>query len=154
MLFKHADEKTEPKKTELAIPPVVDAASAVSVEPVKVEKDVSPAALRELLEKNLKWSQIIYEQNRKINGKLFWTAFANWVRLIILVGTFAAAAWFLPPLVGNVFNQYNSIMTGITDPSSAIKGGSAADLCKLLPANLQDGCKNITSNPSTNIPKQ
>lgn len=151
MLFKHVDEKSEPKRAEVVGP----APEVVVAEPAKPEKDVSPLALRELLEKNLKWSQIIYEQNRKINSKLFWTAFANWVRLIILVGSFAAAAYFLPPLLGNVLNQYNSIMggiTGITDSSSKIKGTNAEDLCKLLPANLQDSCKNLTNNPTPNKP--
>ncbi len=30
------------------------------------QKDTSPHALRELLEKNLKWSHLIFEQNRRI----------------------------------------------------------------------------------------
>ena len=138
MLFKHSDEKPEPKVAESAM--VADAAPA---EPVKPQKDVSPEALRELLEKNLKWSQIIYEQNRKINSKLFWTAFANWVRLMLLIGSFAAAAYFLPPLLGNVLNQYNSLMNGISDPASAVKNGSADDLCKLLPPAQQEACKSL-----------
>ena len=138
MLFKHAEEnsETKPQNNEPIAPVAVEV-------PAKPEKDVSPAALRELLEKNLKWSQIIYEQNRKINGKLFWTAFANWVRLLWLIGSFAAAAYFLPPLLGNVLGQYSSLMEGITDPTTAIKGNSAEDLCKLLPVAQQETCKNL-----------
>ncbi len=129
MLFKHPENSSAEKKEAEATtqaPPVL--------QPTKVvipPKDVSPEALRELLEKNLKWSQIIYEQNRKINSKLFWTAFANWLRLLILIGTFAAAAWFLPPLIRDLLDQYQSLFSslGLTGQNT----NSVNDVLKILP---------------------
>lgn len=59
-------------------------------------KDVSPLALRELMEKNLKWSQILYEQNRRINRKLLWTAFARWLQVIVTITAIGLAVWYAP----------------------------------------------------------
>ncbi len=70
--------------------------------------------LRDLMEKNLKWSQIIYEQNRKINNKLLWTAVASWVKLLILLGSIAAAVIFLPPMLKGVFSQYSQLLGNIS----------------------------------------
>lgn len=162
MLFKHgkdskAAEKTPEKIDKKEDKPVMTeekikttTPTAAPLQPTTPPKDVSPEALRELLEKNLKWSQIIYEQNRKINSKLFWTAFASWVRLAILVGAFALAAWYLPPLIGNMMQRYNELLS---DPTSLFKGSAGGqgsttpseDLCNFLPPNLQESCKAITS---------
>ena len=77
-----------------------------------VPKDVSPQALRELMEKNLKWSQIIYEQNRRINSKLFWAAFASWFKIIIFIVLTGATLFLVSPLVRQMVGAYNSIVGG------------------------------------------
>ena len=158
-MFKHRAKETDVETPKTEEKDVNLASNIAKGSPDASSADEHPSAtphhrpaatemseVKELLEKNLKWSQIIYEQNRKINGKLFWTAFANWLRLAILVATFRAAAWFLPPLLGNVLGQYNSLMEGISDPAAAIKNNtSSQDICKLLPANLQESCKSLTN---------
>ena len=126
MLFKHVAEAKNTEKTEQ--PGAAPAAEAAM--PAVPAKDVSPEALRELIEKNLKWSQIIYEQNRKINSKLLWTAVANWLRLMLMIAVFGAAAWFLPPLVNNLISQYTAIMA---DPIGAAKNGTVNEFIKNLP---------------------
>ncbi len=68
--------------------------------------------LRELIEKNLKWSQIIYEQNRKINNKLLWSAIANWLRMLLIVVPLILAILFLGPLFKDVISQYNDLLGG------------------------------------------
>jgi hypothetical protein len=143
MLFKHGEENNDKKPVADKTAPDIST-PVTPVAPKVPEKDVSPAALRELLEKNLKWSQIIYEQNRKINSKLFWTAFANWVRLLLLIGSFAVAAWFLPPIIGNMIKQYQEL----TGSVSAVKSGANPDdLCKLLPQNMQESCLMLINKP-------
>lgn len=98
------------KKTK-EVPAAVE---KVEVEVKTKEKDTSPVALRELLEKNLKWSQIIYEQNRKINGKLFWYAFAGWVRVFIIAVPLVLAVIYLPPYVSRIWSRYQNLL-GQTD---------------------------------------
>jgi hypothetical protein len=67
-------------------------------------------SLKELLEKNLKWSQIIYEQNRRIHGKLVWSAVANWLRVFIILIPLVLALIYLPPIIGNIWSQYEDLL--------------------------------------------
>jgi len=91
---------------------------------IKGQENIAPVAIKhketleELVEKNLKWSQIIYEQNRKINNKLLWAAVASWLYLIILVVPIILGLLFLPPLLGSVFSQYGSLLNGTSVTSS------------------------------------
>ncbi len=94
-------------------------------------KDTSPAALRELLEKNLKWSQIIYEQNRRINSKLMWSAIAGWLRLFIILAPLIIGFLFLPPLIKQFFSQYGSVFTG--QPMTNGSPNSFENMLKILP---------------------
>lgn len=96
--------------------------------PVKPSSE-NPAQLRELIEKNLKWSQIIYEQNRKINNKLLWSAVANWLRLLVLIVPFILAAWYLPAALRNLERRYNQLTNG----GAASSTMSAEDIIKFLP---------------------
>ena len=112
--------------------------SVVTVEPtVAVKKDTSPEALRELLEKNLKWSQIIYEQTRKINSKLFWKSVSGWAMFFLLVVLPTAfSIWYLPTLMRTLQSRYQPILSmigagGKTTPAGAL--GSTEDILKLLP---------------------
>jgi hypothetical protein len=88
-------------------------------------KDTSPAALRELLEKNLKWSQIIYEQNRRINSKLFWGAIGSWFRIILFFAVLTGSALFLSPFFKQFIDVYNSFArqaaVGPISPTSSIE---------------------------------
>ena len=69
--------------------------------------------IKELLEKNLKWSQILYEQNRKINSKLFWWDVAGWIKIAIIAIPIVLAFIYLPPYFQSFFKQYQNIL-GIT----------------------------------------
>ena len=80
-------------------------------------KNLSEDKVHELLEKNLKWSQIIYEQNRKINNKLLWSAIASWLRLFLILVPLILAFIYILPLARNFFSEYGQ-MLGIFDPVS------------------------------------
>jgi hypothetical protein len=129
-MFKHTPPGSEP-----ASKAVVEATQNVkeSVQndapTIPLAKDVSPAALRDLLEKNLKWSQIIYEQNRKINHKLFWSTFANWIRLLVIIVPLVLAIWLLPPLLSGLMGTYGNLL----NPNSTGGKTSVEDFLKMLP---------------------
>lgn len=74
-------------------------------------KDVSPLALRELMEKNLKWSQILYEQNRKINRKLLWTAFARWLQVLVTIAAIGLAVWYAPRWASTLQREIKASVT-------------------------------------------
>jgi len=127
-MFRHKPNKEESKsksqksteEKEKSVKNVVEGKEE------KVEEDKESTAIKisstaddslhELLEKNLKWSQIIYEQNRKINSKLVWSAVASWLRLLLILVPLVLAVFYLPPLLKNVFSQYGSLL-GIVNPS-------------------------------------
>ncbi len=127
-MFRHKNHAAEEVKKITEAPVAVEEHSAKA-------KDVSPSALRELLEKNLKWSQIIYEQNRRINSKLFWQALAGWIRLFIIVVPIILAVIFLPPILSDVWKQYQNILQigGVSGASKVSTPPSLEKILKLLP---------------------
>lgn len=134
-MHKHATEPPSPEDSKLEASqtakgvPVTDQATSSGL----VKSD-SPAALRDLLEKNLKWSQIIYEQNRKINNKLLWSAIAGWTRVIILLIPFILAAIFLPPYVRDFKDRYFNWI----EKAQSGKTTNSEDLINLLPLSASE----------------
>lgn len=89
---------------------------------------VRAASVEELLEKNLKWSQIIYEQNRKIQHKLLWLAIGSWVRVLIIAVPLVLATILFSPLLRN----YYCLLTGKYCPTKTTET-SWENVIKLLP---------------------
>lgn len=134
-MHKHAEEPPE-----LEASPLVDATVAKG-KPVAEQatssslvKSDSPAALRELLEKNLKWSQIIYEQNRKMNTKLMWAAIGSWLRLFVILVPFVLAVIFLPPFVRDFKDRYFHWLQS----AQSGKATNVDELINLLPLNAAE----------------
>ncbi len=50
--------------------------------------------LKSLLEKNLKWSELIYEQNKKIRRHFLWVSLYTAAKIVIVVGAVATAVIF------------------------------------------------------------
>ena len=135
-MFKHKNQPSAPVPQDTSLPaelakPTVAEKVFASGRPMLRDTTIE---LRELMEKNLKWSQIIYEQNRRINSKLFWTAFASWFKIIIFAATLAVGIFYLSPFVKQSIQLYNSIVgkqsaLHINEPKPA----SIDDIIKLLP---------------------
>jgi len=111
-MFKNKEKKsnTAPVKDE------VKNQTAQNAVPMLKNKNLNGQEyleIKELLEKNLKWSQILYEQNRKINSKLFWWDVAGWIKIAIIAVPVVLAFIYLPPYLQSFFKQYQNIL-GIT----------------------------------------
>lgn len=140
-IFKKEDDQQEKtaEKPPLAVP---------------VEKDTSPLALRELLEKNLKWSQIIYEQNRKIKNALVWKAIASWMWFIVLVVLPTIGSYWIWVNRDSFMKKFSSTISTVveqtlvpalmpslnTNPTSAtgsqeVNSSQVEELMKVLPLN-------------------
>lgn len=136
-MFRHKKQASEDTKKTTEVPAAEE--QGVLDKPVlaKVHKDTSPEALRDLLEKNLKWSQIIYEQNRRINSKLFWQTFAGWIRILLIVVPLILAVVFLAPFLNGALQQYQSLLgpsnAASTDDTSNNSSNSIEKFLKLLP---------------------
>lgn len=86
-----------------------------------------PENLKELIEKNLKWSQIIYEQNRKINSKLLWYAAASWIRTFLILIPLILAGIFLPPFIKDAWDRYADIFNISNDKGQGIQQSDSLD---------------------------
>ena len=107
-MFKHKSNPSAAEENEIAASEVEQEKESTKKE--QKEEKVDLVKGKELMEKNLKWSQIIYEQNRKINHKLMWAAIFGWLRLLIILVPLALAVWYLPPLVKDVWKQYGGLL--------------------------------------------
>lgn len=136
-MFKHKNNQPEdevvPAEAEIIKKKDTAKQSAPAEEkPKPSSKPVSESDLRELMEKNLKWSQIIYEQNRKINRKLAVAAVAGWLRLLIIVAPIVLALWYLPTLI----DKFQTTVAGFTGGAVTATGKpsySLEQLMQLLP---------------------
>ena len=84
-----------------------------------VTKDATLAEVKELLEKNLKWSQIIYEQNRRISRRLLWSALLSWFKWIVIAVAVVVGTWYSYPYVKNALMQYQSLVGTIQSSSTS-----------------------------------
>ncbi|MBT4120604.1 MAG: hypothetical protein HOA57_00745 [Candidatus Magasanikbacteria bacterium] len=108
-------KKTKNEKVEDVIPEVKHHSK------IDVNLNTSDHAnLKELVEKNIKWSQVIYEQNKKIKRRMTWMVIGNYLRLALIVVPIILAVFYLPPLLKSLFGQYQSILGGVGSSSSQI----------------------------------
>lgn len=87
---------------------------SISDEPIKkVESDEGAATLKDLVEKNIRWSQVIYEQNKGIKRRLTLMLVGSYLKLLIILVPLILAAIYLPPLIKDLFGQYGDLMGGL-----------------------------------------
>lgn len=122
-----------PQRLSVAMAGAVGGVAEAGGNKISVTEVVKPeTSLKELMEKNLKWSQIIYEQNRKINNKLLWTAIAGWLKVLLILVPLVLAVLFLGPLLKNVIAQYNDLLGKDSTSSSGTNQNSMDNFLKLF----------------------
>ncbi len=113
-MFRHkettASDTVKSSSSQEEVGGVAEIAGVVPKKPSAPEVPKVDPSLKELMEKNLKWSQIIYEQNRKINNKLLWAAIFSWIKLILIVVPLILAYIYLQPMISGVLKQYGSLL--------------------------------------------
>lgn len=89
-----------------------------------IEKlEEQPADLKSLVEKNIKWSQVIYEQNRKIKRRLdliIWGGVLKWLLILLPL---VLALIYLPPLFKDLMGQYGTLLKGVGGAGNSGLGG-------------------------------
>lgn len=131
-MFRHKTTPIEPEK-------IIDPEKVVeSKPPLLSASETTPKStdvvLKELMEKNLKWSQIIYEQNRKINNKMMWAAVASWFRMLVIFVPLVLVVWFLAPQAKNIYSLYQQLLNFQT-PKNITTSNSLEQIMKLFPIN-------------------
>ncbi|MFA6427642.1 MAG: hypothetical protein WCW16_04350 [Candidatus Magasanikbacteria bacterium] len=70
----------------------------------------STEGLKELIEKNIKWSQVIYNQNKKIKHRLTLLVLGNYFRLLLILVPLILAIVYLPPYIEDLWKQYEPLI--------------------------------------------
>ncbi len=80
----------------------------------QIEQEISDVSsldtLQELIKKNIAWSEAIYAQNKKIQKDLRWMSIMGYVRVAIFLIPIILGIIYLPPILGVVWEQYQSIL--------------------------------------------
>src|SRR3989338_3837517 len=95
----------------------------------------------ELMRSAIKWSELIFEQNKKIKRRLGWIIFGGYVRLALILVPLILALIYLPPLVQDLLNQYESIFSGAGQGGSPLGGSFNDILSDISPEQIQQALK-------------
>lgn len=71
-----------------------------------------PNDTKELLAKNLLLSELIFEQNQRLQHRLTLMVIGNYVRLTIILTPIILGIIYLPPLVKDVWKDYGHLLGG------------------------------------------
>ncbi|PIZ94928.1 MAG: hypothetical protein COX80_05460 [Candidatus Magasanikbacteria bacterium CG_4_10_14_0_2_um_filter_33_14] len=69
------------------------------------EAHINRGTLQELVEKNIKWSQVIYNQNKKIKRRLTMIVIGNYLRLFIIIAPILIGFLYWPEILAK-FQEY------------------------------------------------
>ncbi len=122
-------------KTEIKKENVVEEKPPVLETTEKPEKDVKQESLKDLVEKNIKWTQVVYEQNQQIKHRLTMIALGSWLRLLLILVPLILAFIFLPPLLEKMLGQYGGLLQGLTGEGAQ---GGAMNLNQLPMDQIQE----------------
>lgn len=99
--------------------------------------------LQDLVEKNIKLSETIIDQNKKIKRRITMMVVSDYLKLLIIIGPIIVALIYLPPLLKPLFDQYSAIIGGTNqnfDIQSIFSGSQVKPqdiLSNISPENLQ-----------------
>jgi len=69
--------------------------------------------LKILIKKNIQWSEVLYERQKKIQRKLTIMSLFGYLRLAVILIPLVLGIIYLPPLVTKFWDQYQSVL-GVT----------------------------------------
>jgi hypothetical protein len=101
----------------------VDEADIHKVESTRVE---IVGDLKDLIEKNIKWSQVIYNQNKQIKHRLTMITLLSWLKVLIILVPIIVAFVYLPAFLRDAWSQYGDLLGAGTG------GGSLGNILNQL----------------------
>jgi len=119
----NVSEKEEKQVEEVTAPKRFGAGTVSSDRPEHIE-------LKELIEKNIKWSQVIYNQNKKIKHRMTMMVIGSYMRLLLIVIPIILGIVYLPPIIAQLLETMSS--------SLGLQGVPFTELGELI-GNIQSG---------------
>ncbi|MDD5032491.1 MAG: hypothetical protein PHR36_05665 [Patescibacteria group bacterium] len=80
--------------------------------------------IKKLLEKNLKLAEETHKMVRSIKSYMFWQNVWGFLKILIIVVPIVIGIIYLPPLIKDVFRQYQSLLGGEGGLNSESGSGS------------------------------
>lgn len=103
------------------------------------ETHMSHGTLQELIEKNIKWSQVIYNQNKKIKRRLTMIVVGNYLRLFIIIAPILLGFLYWPEILAKLNEYFGQYLGGsgldfssLFHNASSTQGIDAAQLQNLM----------------------
>jgi len=92
--------------------------------------------IKKLLEKNLQLTQEVYKMTKSIKSFVIWQRIFGLLKILIIVVPIVLGIIYLPPLIKDLINQYQSILdigsvVGDSNMSDLLKEGSSAQSLNL-----------------------
>ena len=75
-------------------------------------------SIKKLLEKNFEMTEEVYKLVKKTNRYLFWQQVFGALKLILIVIPIVLSVIYLPPLMKEIFKQYQDLLGGAGDISN------------------------------------
>jgi len=120
--------KKKSKKIEES-PVVIEQAVITEAEEIKETKSLDNSDLKDLIEKNIKWSQVIYHQNKQIKNRLTMMSTLAWLKMLLIVVPIILGIIYLQPIIEDAWKQYSQLLSG---EGSGEMGGSGVNLNEIL----------------------
>lgn len=98
--------------------------------------------VEEMLKKNLQWSQIIYEQNKKIKRRLNLMVWGGVVKWLIILAPIILGIIYLPALLKPYWDQYAGLL-GIGGGAGIQSNQLDTVLKGISPTQIQDIMKSL-----------
>ena len=92
-------------------------------------------SLQELVEKNIKWSQVIYNQNKKIKRRLTMLVIGNYFRLFLIIAPIILGVLYFPEIMAKFNEYFGQYLGGATGPTDLLNNISST--YHIDPAQLQ-----------------
>jgi hypothetical protein len=66
--------------------------------------------IKKLIDQNIALTTEVLQQLEKVNRYIFWQRVTSVIYLILIITPIILAAFYLPPLLGDMFEQYRDIL--------------------------------------------
>lgn len=121
------EHRTSPEVLEIGDEPTPDMTVATSHD-----------SLKELIEKNIKWSQVVYHQNKAIKHRLTLMVLGSYLRLALILTPIILGIIYLPPFISDIKTRYESVMNNL---------GTNSDISDILQQFFGGGQDNAKKAP-------
>ncbi|EKE06522.1 MAG: hypothetical protein ACD_18C00342G0003 [uncultured bacterium] len=136
--IKETLEKKDDTKQDVDVPEYVGPKFYGTTHPRQENGDVTNnASLYDLVEKNIKWSQVIYNQNKKIKRRLTMMVIGSYLRLFLILAPIILGVLYWPEILAKFNEYFGSYLQASGFDLSSFLGGNSTSTSQIDAAQIQ-----------------